>query len=105
VKKSTPLACWHLYIIRTVDQSIYAGISTDVQRRFKEHQAQGPKTAKFLLAHKPQSLAFSLPVGDRSLALKIEYHFKRLSKKEKERVVVSQQLVFDRDSGKIRLAE
>ncbi len=49
--------------------------------------------------------SFSHPVGDRALALKVEYHFKRLSKKEKERVVDSQQLVFDRDSGKIRVAE
>lgn len=96
---------WYLYIVRTVDQLMYAGISTDVQRRFKEHIAQGRKTAKYLLAHKPQSLAFSHPVGDRALALKVEYHFKRLSKKEKERVVDSQQLVFDRDSGKIRVAE
>jgi putative endonuclease len=95
--------CWHLYIIRTDDQSMYAGISTDVQRRFKEHIAQGRKTAKYLLAHKPQSLALSLPIGDRALALKVEYHFKQLSKKEKEMVVVSQQLVFDRDSGKIKI--
>ena len=95
--------CWHLYVIRTDDQSMYAGISTDVQRCFKEHIAQGRKTAKYLLAHKPQSLVLSLPIGDQALALKVEYHFKRLTKMEKEMVVDSQQLFFDRDSGKIRV--
>ena len=100
-----PCPCWHLYIVRTDDQSMYAGISTDVQRRFKEHLDQGRKTAKYLLAHKPESLAFSFPVGDRSLALKVEYHFKRLSKQEKERVVDSQELVFDSASGRIIIPE
>ncbi len=84
---------------------MYAGISTDVQRRFREHRAQGRKTAKYLLAHKPQSLVFSCPVGDRSLALKVEYHFRRLSKKEKEQIIDSQQVVFDTESGKILKAE
>jgi putative endonuclease len=94
---------WHLYVVRTVDNSMYAGISTNVQRRFKEHLAQGRKTAKYLLAHKPQSLVFSQAVGDRALALKVEYHFKRLSKKEKELIVVSQQLIYDQESGRIHL--
>jgi putative endonuclease len=103
VNKSCP--SWHLYIVRADDQSVYAGISTDVQRRFREHQAQGRKTAKYLLAHKPQRLVFSCLIGDRSLALKVEYHFKRLSKSEKERIVDAQQLVFDNESGSILIAE
>lgn len=93
--------CWHLYVIRTDDRSLYAGISTDVRRRFKEHVAQGRKTAKYLLAHRPEYLAFSHPVGNRSLALKVEHSFKRLSKKEKEEIVDSQKMIFDRESGMI----
>lgn len=97
------MACWHLYIIRTIDHSLYAGISTDVQRRLREHLAQGRKTARYLLAHKPQGLAFSLAIGDRSLALKVEYHFKRLSKGEKERIVDSGQMIYDRHTGRIAI--
>jgi putative endonuclease len=100
--RSCFVASWHLYIVRTVDQFLYAGISTDVQRRFKEHLAQGRKAAKYLLAHKPQKLAFSIAIGDRALAAKVEYYFKRLSKKEKEWIVGSQELVFDEESGRIR---
>jgi putative endonuclease len=99
------MACWYLYIVRTVDNFMYAGISTDVPRRFREHLAQGRKTAKYLLAHKPQSLAFSQALGDRPLALKVEYHFKELSKKDKDRIVDAQQLIFDRDSGRIKIPE
>ena len=99
------MACWYLYIVRTVDSSMYAGISTDVARRFREHCAQGRKTAKYLLAHKPLSLAFTQALGDRSLALKVEYHFKLLSKKDKDKIVDAQQLIFERGSGGINIPE
>jgi putative endonuclease len=99
------MACWYLYIVKTVDGSMYAGISTDVLRRFREHLAQGKKTAKYLLAHKPVSLAFSQALGDRSLALKVEYHFKELSKKDKDRIVDAQNLIFEPDSGRIRVPD
>jgi len=99
------MACWYLYIVKTVDNSLYAGISTDVARRFREHCAQGRKTAKYLLAHKPLSLAFSQALGDRSLALKVEYQFKLLSKKDKDRIVDAQQLIFEPGSGRIEIQE
>ncbi len=100
---SSPLAEWHLYVIRTVDGFFYAGISTDVQRRFKEHLAQGLKTAKYLRSHKPAELAFSLAVGGKGLALKVEYRFKRLSKSAKARIIASGKMKFDPVTGKIRI--
>ncbi len=42
-------------------------------------------------------------IGDKSLALRVEYYFKRLAKKEKERIVKAKRLVFDKDSGRIRI--
>ncbi len=97
------LASWHLYVVRTVGGFLYAGISTDVQRRFKQHLSQGCKTPKYLHAHKPVEVAFSLAVGDKGLALKVEYRFKRLSKTAKERIVASGKMDFDPCSGKIRI--
>ncbi|HWR68026.1 MAG TPA: GIY-YIG nuclease family protein [Desulfomonilia bacterium] len=96
-----PVACWHLYVVRTVDGSLYAGISTDVERRYREHLSQGRESARYLRARKPLCLAFSRAIGDRPLALRVEHHFKRLAKRKKERIVASGHLAFDRDSGKI----
>ena len=31
--------CWFLYLIRTADNRLYTGITTDVPRRFRQHQA------------------------------------------------------------------
>ncbi len=30
---------WYLYLIRTADNALYTGITTDVQRRYKQHQS------------------------------------------------------------------
>ena len=92
---------WYLYIIRTADEKLYAGISTDVERRFREHQAQGHLTAKYLRSHKPQALVFSQMIGSRSLALKVEYHFKRLGRSRKLRVVQHGVLLFDAETGRV----
>jgi len=96
---------WHLYVVRTIDSFLYAGIATDVRRRFKEHLSQGRKASRYLLAHKPRELVFSMAVGDRGLALKVEYRFKRLSKGAKERIVQSGRMAFDRSSGRIEPIE
>lgn len=76
---------WHLYLVRCGDGSLYTGISTDVTRRFKAHQAN--RGARRLRGRGPLSLVFSLAVGDRGAALRLEHRVKRLSKEDKERLV------------------
>ena len=58
---------WHLYVIRTVDGCLYAGIATDVRRRYQEHATGGPKAARFLRAKAPKELVFKRRIGSRSL--------------------------------------
>jgi putative endonuclease len=92
---------WWVYMIRTVDDRLYSGVSTDVARRFREHQAGGVRAAKYLKTHRPSALVFSLPVGSRSLAHKVEYHMKRLPRGRKDAIIRCQRLVFDPQSGRI----
>lgn len=77
---------WYLYLIRTADNALYTGITTDVARRYQQHQRG--KGAKALRGKGELTLAFSAPVGDRSLALRAEYRVKKLTKRQKERLVV-----------------
>ena len=77
---------WSVYVIRCADNSLYTGISTDVERRLKQHR-EGRGGARYLKGRAPLSLEFSLPVGDRSEASRIEYQLKQLSKPEKERLL------------------
>ena len=72
---------WFLYLIRTADNKLYTGITTDVERRYQQHQSG--KGAKALRGKGE----LSAPVGDRSLALRAEYRVKQLTKRQKERLV------------------
>ncbi|MEO3990332.1 GIY-YIG nuclease family protein [Pseudocitrobacter cyperus] len=76
---------WFLYLIRTADDKLYTGITTDVARRFAQHQSG--KGAKALRGKGELTLAFSGEVGERSLALRLEYRIKQLTKRQKEHLV------------------
>jgi len=67
---------WYVYLIRTASGSLYTGITVDVERRFLEH-ASGPRGARSLRGKGPLELVFSAEAGNRSQALKLEYHLKR----------------------------
>jgi putative endonuclease len=79
------MSTWYLYLVRTLDNRLYTGITTDVDRRFLQHQSG--KGAKALRGKGELKLAFSHLVGDRSAALRLEYRIKQLTKAQKERLV------------------
>ncbi|GGY75401.1 GIY-YIG nuclease family protein [Marinobacter zhanjiangensis] len=78
---------WHLYIIRTASGSLYTGVTTDVERRFAEHQASGARCARSLRGKGPLELVFSEPVGDRSRALSLEWRVKRWPRRHKDELI------------------
>ena len=78
---------WYLYLIRCRDSTLYTGISTDVDRRFAQHQSSGNAGSKYLKGRGPLSLVFQEKLGSRSLALKVERRVKRMSKARKEKLV------------------
>lgn len=77
---------WSLYLIRTRQNTLYTGITTDVQQRLSEHET-GKQGAKYLRAKGPLQLVYQVELGSRSLASKVEYRIKKLTKKRKERIV------------------
>ncbi len=77
---------WYLYMLRTPSNMLYTGITTDVERRLLQHQSG--KGAKSLRGKGELTLVFHCPVGDRSLASKLEWQVKQLTKKQKEKLVV-----------------
>ena len=78
---------WYLYLIRCRDDTLYTGISTDVDRRFAEHQSEGYTGSKYLKGRGPLSLVFKKKLGSRSLALKVEHRVKRMAKARKEKLI------------------
>ena len=78
---------WSVYIIRCRDRSLYTGISTDVQRRFGEHISGGRTAAKYTRSFASTEPVYEIAIGKRSLAAKIEYRIKHLSRQKKEFII------------------
>ncbi|TBW54320.1 GIY-YIG nuclease family protein [Marinobacter halodurans] len=84
------MSTWHLYLVRTRSGALYTGITTDVERRFSEHQADGPRAARSLRGKGPLTLAFAAAVGDRTRAARLEYALKQWPRQRKEALVSGQ---------------
>jgi putative endonuclease len=82
---------WHIYLIRCQNGSLYTGITTDVVRRFAEHQEGRGLGAKYLRGRGPLCLVFQKELGCRSLALSVERKVKQLSKVKKEELLLDNQ--------------
>jgi putative endonuclease len=78
---------WYLYLIRCHDGSLYTGISTDIARRFAQHQGKGRGGSKYLKGRGPLTLVFEQKLGSKNLALKIERQVKKLSRERKEKLI------------------
>ncbi len=84
---------WFIYLVRNNRNALYTGITTDVERRFTEHQSSGPKAAKALKGKGPLVLEFSYAVENRVIASQLEYRIKKLTKAKKEQLINDPELI------------
>ena len=78
---------YYTYMIRCADNSLYTGITTDLNRRFAEHKAQGEKGAKYTRTHKVTKLEAAGSSENRIMASRLEYYIKKLAKSQKEELI------------------
>jgi putative endonuclease len=76
---------WYVYIIRSSDQSLYTGITTDPERRFSEHRS-GKAGAKYFRGRTVVQMAVVESNHSRSSASVREAQIKRLPKTDKLRL-------------------
>lgn len=76
---------WWVYIVRCADNSLYTGITTDLQRRIDEHN-QGNTGSRYTRARRPVELVYSEPASSRSDASKREHQIKQLPAAKKQRL-------------------
>jgi len=75
--------CWHVYMLRCSDDSLYTGITKDVERRLNEHNLDNKKGARYTKARRPSKLVYQEPHLNRSLASKREHELKKLNRQQK----------------------
>ncbi|MEK7097843.1 MAG: GIY-YIG nuclease family protein [Patescibacteria group bacterium] len=72
---------WFVYMALCADKSIYTGITTNVQRRFREHMTG--KGAKYTRAKQIRKILYTEKQRNRSFALKREMEIKGWSREKK----------------------
>ena len=73
---------YYVYIIKTVDNTLYCGITNDIKKRYLAHKNK--KGAKYTICHPPEKIVYLEEFEDKSLAAREEYRIKKtLSRKLK----------------------
>ncbi len=78
---------WSVYILLCSDQSLYTGITNDVERRFHQHKTQ--QGAKYFRGRQPEELVYLETGHDRSSASKRESSIKKLPRTKKLQLLQS----------------
>jgi putative endonuclease len=76
---------WQVYIILCTDNSLYTGITTDSERRFRQHAAG--KGAKYFRGHQPVRIVYLEDGHTRSSAGKREVEIKSFSRTQKFQLI------------------
>ena len=80
---------WYLYILRCKDNTLYTGITTDVEKRLEAHRSG--KGAKYTRGRAPLELVYRETCGSHSDALKREAEIRKLSRQSKKLLLKSQE--------------
>lgn len=92
---------YYTYMLRCIDNSIYTGITNDIDRRMEEHFSKNKKCAKYTMNHSASKLESVWESNNRVLASKLEFHIKKLTKEQKEELILNNNLdIIDRVDSK-----
>lgn len=83
---------YYTYILRCCDNTLYTGITADINRRMSEHFLQNEKCAKYTRTHKAKKLESLWISENRATASKLEYYIKKLTKNQKEEIIANKNL-------------
>ncbi len=84
--KSSKTGVWWVYFLRCNDNSLYAGVTTDIHRRIEEHN-NSKLGAKYTRAKRPVKLVYLEEANNKSKACQREYQIRHLTKLKKEQLV------------------
>jgi putative endonuclease len=72
---------WQLYVLRCSDGTLYTGITTDLDRRVREHQ--DGRGARYTRGRRPVICVGTWSYPDRARAARSEHAFKQLRRASK----------------------
>jgi len=78
---------WFCYLLRCADDTLYCGITNDLEKRLAAHNAG--TASKYTRTRVPVELVFAESCADRSVASKREMEIKSLKRAEKLALIQS----------------
>ena len=85
-------SCWLVYLLKCCDDSLYCGITNDLNKRLKQHSGELAGGAKYTRAHRPCRLVYKEISSSHSEALKRELEIKKMTKTHNQALVKSGKL-------------
>jgi putative endonuclease len=82
---------WYVYIVLCNDGTLYTGITTDTDRRVAEHN-ESVRGASYTRGRRPVTLVYRQPEIDRSTASQHEWKIKRLTRKDKDALIIGTEI-------------
>lgn len=80
-------AHWQVYIVRCADTTLYTGIARNLEKRIAEHN-HSRLAARYTRTRRPVVLVYAEACESRSQALRRENAIKKLSRRDKEHLVL-----------------
>lgn len=74
---------WVIYLLQCENQTLYCGVTNDINRRLRQHNGEIVGGAKYTRANHPCKLVYQEKSKDRSTAQKRECEIKAMSRDDK----------------------
>ena len=72
---------WCVYILECYDESLYTGITNDIEKRMISHKSG--KGSKYVRSKRFKTVLHAISMTNKSEAAKIEYQIKQLERNDK----------------------
>jgi putative endonuclease len=78
---------WWVYLVRCADQTLYSGVTVNLTRRVRQHNGELVGGARYTRARRPVTLVWKKSATSRSEAQQLEAQTRRLSRRDKLRLI------------------
>jgi putative endonuclease len=78
---------WFVYLARCADDTLYCGITNDVDARLAAHNAG--KGARYTRARRPIELVLAQRCANKRHAMRVEYRVKQLTRAQKQALLAA----------------
>jgi len=79
---------WYVYMVRCSDNTLYTGITTDLDKRIAAHNS-GRNGARYTRSRRPVRLVYTEKAESRSAAARLEYSIRKLARSRKVALIKS----------------